>query len=103
MGKQTLGALSKLLLKPADIPEFIEYLSDVLPLAKKKYMKSQEQTKPNSLDEDQYEVQRSEEDDGYHYVLQPNVKFANLKEQSLFYGDIPDDDPIDYYDVEVRK
>jgi hypothetical protein len=29
MGKQPLGALSKLLLKPADIPEFIEDLPDV--------------------------------------------------------------------------
>jgi hypothetical protein len=36
MGKQPLGALSKLLLKPADIPEFIEDLPDVLTLAKKK-------------------------------------------------------------------
>jgi hypothetical protein len=36
MGKQPLGALSKLLLMPADIPEFIEYLLDVLALAKKK-------------------------------------------------------------------
>jgi hypothetical protein len=31
MGKQPSGALSKLLLKPADIPEFIENLPDVLP------------------------------------------------------------------------
>jgi hypothetical protein len=28
--------------------------------------------------------------------LQPNVKFASLKEQALFYGDIPDDDLIDF-------
>jgi hypothetical protein len=35
MGKQPLGALSKLLLKPADIPEFIEDFPDVLTLAKK--------------------------------------------------------------------
>jgi hypothetical protein len=34
-------------------------------------------------------------------VLQPNEKFAILKEQALFYGDIPDDDPIDYHDVDV--
>jgi hypothetical protein len=32
IGKQTLGALPKLLLKSADIPEFIEGLPDVLPL-----------------------------------------------------------------------
>jgi hypothetical protein len=37
MGKQPLGALSKLLLMPADIPEFIEDLPDVLALAKKKH------------------------------------------------------------------
>jgi hypothetical protein len=35
IGKQPLGALSKLLLKPADIPEFIGDLPKVLTLAKK--------------------------------------------------------------------
>jgi hypothetical protein len=35
MGKQPLGALSKLLLMPVAIPEFIEDLADVLALAKK--------------------------------------------------------------------
>jgi hypothetical protein len=34
-------------------------------------------------------------------VLHPNVKFANPKEQALYYGDIPDDYPIDYHDVDV--
>jgi hypothetical protein len=34
--KHPLGALSKLLLKPADIPKFIDDLPDVLALAKKK-------------------------------------------------------------------
>jgi hypothetical protein len=33
-------------------------------------------------------------------VFQPNVKFASLKEQALFYCDIPYDDPIDYHDVD---
>jgi hypothetical protein len=51
MCKQPSGALSKLLLKPADIPEFIEDLPDVLPLAKKKNRR-REQSKPNALDED---------------------------------------------------
>jgi hypothetical protein len=36
-------------------------------------------------------------------VLQSNVNFASLKEQALFYGDIPDDDPIYYHDVDVWK
>jgi hypothetical protein len=36
MGKQPLGAQSKLLLMPADIPEFIEDLPDALTLAMKK-------------------------------------------------------------------
>jgi hypothetical protein len=36
-------------------------------------------------------------------VLQPNVKFASLKEQALLYCDIPDEDPIDYHDVDVRQ
>jgi hypothetical protein len=66
-------------------------------------MKRREQTKPNALDEDQNDLQRSEDDDGNHDVLQPSVKFANLKEQALFYGDIPDDDPIDYHDVDVGQ
>jgi hypothetical protein len=101
MCKQPLGALSKLLLMPADIPEFIEDLPDVLTLAKK--MKRREQTKLHALDEDQCEVQRSEDNDGDHEVLQSNVKFASLKEQALSYGDIPDDDPIYYHDVDVGQ
>jgi hypothetical protein len=36
-------------------------------------------------------------------VVQLNIKFTILKEQSLFYGDIPDDDPIDYHDVKVDQ
>jgi hypothetical protein len=47
-------------------------------------MKRREQTKPNALDQDQCEVQRSEYDDGNHDVLQPNIEFASLKEQSFF-------------------
>jgi hypothetical protein len=66
MGKHPLGALSKLLVNLADITDFIDDLRNVLP-------------KPNALDEDQSEVQRSEADDGDHGVLQPDVKFAILK------------------------
>jgi hypothetical protein len=102
MDKNLLGALSKLLLKTADILESIEDLPNVLPLPKKN-MKPREQTKPNALDEDQCEVQRSEDHDGDHDVLQPNVEFPRLKEQALFYGDIHDDDSIDYHNVEVEK
>jgi hypothetical protein len=36
-------------------------------------------------------------------VLQPNAKFASLKEQALYYGDIPDDELIDYHDVDVGQ
>jgi hypothetical protein len=36
MGKQPLSALSKLLLMPAAMPEFIEDLPDVLALARRK-------------------------------------------------------------------
>jgi hypothetical protein len=36
-------------------------------------------------------------------VLHPNVKFASLKKPAIFYGDIPDDDPIDYHDVDVGQ
>jgi hypothetical protein len=101
--KQPLGALSKLLLVPVDIPEAIEDLPDVIPLAKKENMKRREQTKPNVLDEDQCEVQRSEYDGRDHDVLQTNVKFASLRDQALFFDDIPDDDPIDYHDVDVGE
>jgi hypothetical protein len=66
-------------------------------------LKRREQTKPNALDEDQCELQRCEGDDEDHDVLHPNVKFAILKEQALFYGDIPDDDPLDYHDVGVEQ
>jgi hypothetical protein len=66
-------------------------------------MKRREQAKPNALDEDQCELQRCESDDGDHEVLHPNVKFASLKEKALFYGDIPDVDPIDYHDVDVGR
>jgi hypothetical protein len=103
MGKQPLCALSKLLLKPVDIPEFIEDLPDVVALAMKKNMKRREQAKPNALDEDHGEAQRSGDDDGDHDVLHPNIKFASFRERALFYGDIPDDDPIDYHDVDVGQ
>jgi hypothetical protein len=36
-------------------------------------------------------------------VLHPNVKFESLKEQAIVYGDIPDDDPIDYHDGDVGQ
>jgi hypothetical protein len=36
-------------------------------------------------------------------VLHPNLKFASLRELAIFYGDIPDDDPIDYHDVDVGQ
>jgi hypothetical protein len=103
MGKQPLGALSKILLMPAVILECIEDLPNVLALAKKKNMKRREQAKSHALDEDQRESQRSEDEDGNHDVLQLNVKIASLKEQALFCGDIPDDDPIDYHDVDVGQ
>jgi hypothetical protein len=102
MGNQPLRTLSKILLMPAEIPECIEDLPDVLTLAKK-IMKLREQTKLHALDEDQFEVQRSADNDGDHDVLQSNVKFARLKKQALFYGDIPDDDPIYYHDVDVGQ
>jgi hypothetical protein len=48
-------------------------------------------------------VQWSEYNDKEHDVLQSNINFSNLKEQSPFYGDIPDDDQIDYHDVKVGR
>jgi hypothetical protein len=66
-------------------------------------MKRREQAKLHALDEDQSEVQRGEHDDVDHDVLQSHVKFSSLKDQALFYGDVPDDDPIDYHDVDVGQ
>jgi hypothetical protein len=40
---------------------------------------------PNALDEDQCKVQRSEVYDGDYDMLQPNVKFASLKEQAILW------------------
>jgi hypothetical protein len=75
----------------------------VVTVAMKKNMKRREQAKLHALDEDQSDVQRGEHDNGDHDLLQSNVKFASLREQALFYGDIPDDDPIDYHDVDVGQ
>jgi hypothetical protein len=64
-------------------------------------MKRREQAKLHALDEDQSDVQRGQGYDEDHDVLQSNVKFASVKEQALFYRDIPDDGPIDYHDADV--
>jgi 4-hydroxyphenylpyruvate dioxygenase-like putative hemolysin len=66
-------------------------------------MMRQEQANLHALDEDQSDVQQGEVDDVDHDVLQSNVKVASLKEQALFYGDIPDDDQIDYHDVDLGQ
>jgi hypothetical protein len=66
-------------------------------------MKRREQPKLHALDEYQSDVQRGEHDDGDHDVLQSNMKFASLKEQALFYADIPGDDPREYHDVDVGQ
>jgi hypothetical protein len=66
-------------------------------------MMRREQAKLHALDEDQSDIKRCEDDDEDYDVLHPNVKFVSLKEQALFYGDIPDDDPIDYHDVDVGQ
>jgi hypothetical protein len=66
-------------------------------------MKRREQVKLHALYEDQSDVRQRENDYGDHDLSQPKVKFASLKEQALFYGDIPDDDPIDYHDVDVGQ
>jgi hypothetical protein len=55
------------------------------------------------LDQGQYKVQRIKDDDGAHDMLQLNLKFASLKEQSRFYGDIPDDNPVDCLDLEIGQ
>jgi hypothetical protein len=101
MGKHPSGALSKLLLKLANIPDLIEDLSDIIPLAKGEKATRRKKMKSSGNGEEQFGRQQSEDDDEDHDVLLPNIKFASLKEQSLVYNKIPDDDPIDYQDVEV--
>jgi hypothetical protein len=49
------------------------------------------------------EAQQSKVDNGDHDVLQPNVNFSSLKEQAIFYSDIPNDYPIDYHNVDVGQ
>jgi hypothetical protein len=84
ISKQPSGALSKLLLKPADILlELIEDLPNVISVAKGKKAKLREKMKSRTHDEVKFERQQREE-------------------QSLFYGEIPDD-AIDYDDVEVGR
>jgi hypothetical protein len=101
--KQTSSALSTILLKPADIPEFVKDLPDVLPLAKGNNIRQREQINPSVLDQDKCGVEMGKNDNAGHELLQPNVNFASLKKQSLFYDDIPDDDPIYYHDMEVGQ
>jgi hypothetical protein len=55
--RSSLRCLVKLLLKPADIPESIEDLLDVLTLAKEKNIKQWKQIKPIMLDQYYYEMQ----------------------------------------------
>jgi hypothetical protein len=78
-------------------------LPDVVPAAKGKNATRRKQTQSNAHDDDYFRSQQDEEDDGDQDVIQPNIKFASLKEQSLFYGDITDDYPIDYCDVKVGQ
>jgi hypothetical protein len=66
-------------------------------------MKRREQAKLHALDEDQSKLQQSKDDEGDHDVLQSIANFASLREQALFYGDTPDDDPIDYHDADVGQ
>jgi hypothetical protein len=66
-------------------------------------MKRLEQAKLHALDEDQSDVQRGEDLGEDLDVLQSNVKFASLRVKAPLYGDIPDDDPIDYHAVNVGQ
>jgi hypothetical protein len=100
---QPSAALSKLLLKPADIPELMKHFQDVIPLAKDKKETRRRQIKSSAHDEEYFEKQSDEEYDVYQDVVQPSIKFASLKEQSLFYGDIPDYNPINFHDVKVGQ
>jgi hypothetical protein len=83
--------------------ELIEDLRDAIPLAKGKKATRRKQMKSSGHDEKYFGRQQDEERDGDQHVVQPNIKFASLNEQSLFHGYIPDDDPIDHHDVEVGR
>jgi hypothetical protein len=97
------SALSKLLLKPADIPELTEDLPGVIPLARGMNATQRKEMESSAHDEEYFGRQQSEDDDGDQDLVQPSIKFARLTEQLLFYGDNLDDDPIDYHDVEVDQ
>jgi hypothetical protein len=79
MGKQPSGALSKLLLKSADILELFEHLPDVVPVAKSKNARRRMQMKSSAHDEDYFRRQHDENDDRDLDVAQLNIKFASLK------------------------
>jgi hypothetical protein len=62
-----------------------------------------EAMKYSAHDEDQFGIPQREYNDGGQDVVQPDIKFASRKEQSPFYGDIPDYDPTDYQVVKVGQ
>jgi hypothetical protein len=73
MEKQPSGALSNLLLKPADISELIEDLPDVIPRAKDKTATRRMQIKSSTNDEEFFGSQQDEIGDGNQDVIQPNI------------------------------
>jgi hypothetical protein len=78
--KQPSGALSKLLLKPADIPlELIEDLPNVISVAKGKKAKLREKMKSRTHEEVKFERQQREKDGGEQDVVQPNKKSSSSK------------------------
>jgi hypothetical protein len=93
-GQAVFGRPVKPSPKPADIPESIEDLPDSIPVANGKQATRRKHIKSSTHEEEHFERKQSEDDDGDQDVVQPSIKFASLKEQSLFYGDIPDNDPI---------
>jgi hypothetical protein len=66
-------------------------------------MTRREQTKPSAHEDDQYGGKQNELYDGNQDVVQPNIKLASLKDQSHFYDDIPDYDPIHDDNFKVCK
>jgi hypothetical protein len=57
----------------------------------------------SAREEECYGRQRSENYDRDHDVAQLEIKFESLKEMSLFSAGIPEDDYIEYHDVEVGQ
>jgi hypothetical protein len=101
MADKPTGALARLLLKPTGSPsEIKDWIAADPSLAECDY--EMPQLVSDSEDEDDCKTHKPRLDGGIQMDSSMAV-IAAIKQQYLFYGDIPDDDPIDYRDVDVLE